>query len=153
MEISNQKRSKRIKQAFNLTGILVVLIGLTFLWLKMDVLIYVTVGVFIAFLGIFQFLNLCYVYFSSDNGKILIRYYPIISIFKTQYDSVEFQHQALLDFQIEKSMGFSDLLIEIKTKRGIAQYPAISLTGLRKVEVDRIISELTEIRRNNRKRM
>lgn len=150
MEISNQKRSKRIKQAFNISGIAIVLIGLTFLWLKQDVAVLITAGVFAVYVGVAQFANLCYVYFSTQNGRILIRYYPIISIMKKEYESIEFTHQNLLNFHIEKAMGFADLTIAIKTKRGIAEYPSISLAAMSKAETEQISAALNEIMRNNR---
>ncbi|HAQ19940.1 MAG TPA: hypothetical protein DCR40_12015 [Prolixibacteraceae bacterium] len=151
MEISNQKRSKKIKRAFNFSGIAVVLIGLIFLWLKMDVAVLITAGVFAAYVGISMYANLCYVYFSTNNGKVLIRYYQVISIMKKEYESIEFAHQALVNFRIERTMGFSDLHIAIKTKRGIAEYPSVSLAALSKDEIEKINSALSEIRNNNRK--
>jgi hypothetical protein len=150
MEISNQKRSKRIKQTFNISGIAIVLIGLVFLWLKQDIAVLITAGIFAVYVGITQFANLCYVYFSTQNGRILIRYYPIISIMKKEYESIEFTHQNLLNFQIEKAMGFADLTIAIKTKRGIAEYPSISLAAMSKAEIAQISAALNEIMRNNR---
>ncbi|MDP2336886.1 MAG: hypothetical protein Q8N05_10645 [Bacteroidota bacterium] len=150
MEISNQKRSKRIKQAFNITGVFIVLVGLAFLWLKNDTPVLITAGVFAVYVGISQFANLCYVYFSTENGKVLIRYYPIISLLKKEYESIEFAHQALVNFQIEKAMGFADLQIAIRTKRGIAEYPSISLAALSKSEIEQISFALSEIVRNNR---
>ena len=145
MEISNQKRSKQIKRSFNITGIVIVLIGLIFLWLKKDTLLIITVCVFVVYVGISQFANLCYVYFSTDNEKILIKYYPIVSILKKEYESIEFSQKSLVGFQIEKAMGFADLQIAIKTKRGIAEYPSISLAALGKAEIEQIKSALTEI--------
>jgi hypothetical protein len=151
MEISNQKRTNKIKRAFNIVGIVIVLVGLAFLWMKKDILFMITVGVFAVYVGISQFANLCYVYFSSENGKVLIRYFPVISILKKEYESIEFPQQALVNFEIEKSMGFADLDIVIKTKRGIAEYPTISLAAMSKAEIEQISSMLTEIIKNNRK--
>lgn len=145
MEISNQKRSRKIKRSFNITGIVIVLVGLLFLWMKNDILVMVTVGVFVVYVGISQFANLCYVYFSTANEKVLIKYYPIISILKKEYESIEFSQKALVGFKIEKVMGFDDLSIAIRTKRGIAEYPSISLTALSKDEIEQIRSELAGI--------
>jgi hypothetical protein len=151
MEFSNQKRSKRIKQIFNLIGIAIVAIGLLFLWLKMDIALMVTIGIFMVYVGISVYANLCYISFNTDNGKVLIKYYPIISFLKKEFDSIEFAHQALINFQIEKAMGFSDLTIAIRTKRGIAEYPTISLAALSKAEIEQIRQALVEIIRNNRR--
>ncbi|MFY9153850.1 MAG: hypothetical protein WAO52_17655 [Prolixibacteraceae bacterium] len=149
MEFSNQKRSKKIKQTFNLIGIIIVLIGLAFLWMKKDTLVLITAGVFAVYVGISQFANLCYFYINTNNGKVLIRYYPIITLMKKEFDSIEFNHQLLVNFRIEKSMGFSDLDIAIRAKRGIAEYPTISLAALKKEEIEQIRQALLEIMKNN----
>jgi hypothetical protein len=148
MEVSNQNRSKQIKRTFNLTGIVIVLVGLIFLGLKQDTAVLITAGAFAVYVGIAQFANLCYVFFSSENGKVLIRYYPVISILKKEYESIEFAHSALVNFNIEKAMGFADLTIAIRTKRGIAEYPAISLAAMSKTEIEQISLALSEVMRN-----
>lgn len=151
MEFSNQKRSKRIKRAFNIFGLLIVVAGLIFFWLKMDIALMITIGIFIVYVGISVYANLCFVSFSTNNGKVVIKYYPIISILKKEYEAIEFLHQSLVDFQIEQALGFADLTIAIKTKRGIAEYPTISLAALSKAEIGQIRLALEEIIRNNRK--
>ena len=150
MEFSNQKRSKKIKGTFNLIGIFIVLVGLALLWFKMDTAVLITAGVFAIYVGISQFANLCYIYVNTNNGKVLIRYYPIISLMKKEFESIEFQHQSLVNFRIEKSMGFADMDIAIRTKRGIAEYPSISLAALTKDEIEQIRSALLDIMKNNR---
>jgi hypothetical protein len=151
MEFSNQKRSKSIRRAFNLIGITIVIVGLIFLWLKMDIALMITIGVFTVYVGISVYANLCFISFSTNNGKVLIKYYPIISILKKEFESIEFSHQSLVNFQIEQALGFADLTIAIKTKRGIAEYPTISLAALSKAEIGQIKLALEEIIRNNRK--
>lgn len=145
MEISNQQRTRLIKRTFNIIGIVIVLIGLIFLWMKQDTAVMITVGVFIVFVGISQYANLCYVYFSTANDKVLIKYYPIISIMKKEYEAIEFSHNALVGFDLERAMGFSDLKIAIRTKRGIAEYPAISLSAFNKAEIEQIRFALNDI--------
>lgn len=151
MEVSNQARSKKIKRGFNLLGIAIVVIGLIFLWLKMDAAVLITAGVFAAYVGISMYANLCYVYFSTNSGKVVVRYFPVISLLKKEYESIEFAHQALVNFKIEKALGFSDLFLVIKTKRGIAEYPSISLAAMSKDEIEKIEMALSEIRKFNQK--
>jgi hypothetical protein len=151
MEFSNQKRTKKIKRTFNLIGILIVVVGLAFLWLKKDIPFMIMIGIFAAFIGFAQYANLCYISFSTNNGKVLIRYFQVISLLKKNYESIEFPQSALAHFKIEKSMGFADLDIVIKTKRGMAEYPTISLSALNQSEIEQISQSLTEIIKNNRK--
>lgn len=150
MEFSNQKRIRKIKRTFNLSGIAIAAVGLIFLWLKNDTAVLITAAVFAVYVGVAQFANLCYIFFSTENGKVLIRYYPVISILKKEYDAVEFPQQALLNFQVERGLGFSDLTIAIRTKRGIAEYPSISLAALSKGEIEQIRQALIEIMKKNK---
>jgi len=150
MEFSNQKRAKAIKRSFNLGGIVIVVVGLVLLWLKQDTGVLVTAGVFALYVGVAQFANLCYISFSTENGRVLIKYYPVISFLKKNFDEVGFPHQSLLNFQIERGLGFSDLTIAIRTKRGVAEYPSISLAGLSKAEIEQIRAALLEIMKKNK---
>jgi hypothetical protein len=150
MEVSNQKRSKRIKRSFNIMGVVIVIVGLILLWLKKDTAVLITAGVFILYVGMAQFADLCFINYNTDNGRIRIKYFPVISIMKKEYDSIEFTHEALYHFNIENSMGFSDLSIAIKTKRGVAEYPSISLAAMNKSEIEQIRSSLSEILQKNR---
>lgn len=150
MEFSNQKRSKTIKQVFNITGIIIVLIGLVFLYFKLDTHVLITAGIFAMYVGISMYANLCYVSFSTENNKVSIKYFPIITLMKKEYESIEFPQNILVGFQIEKAMGFADLEIAIKTKKGIAEYPTISLAALSKQEIEKIRTSLEEIMKNNK---
>jgi hypothetical protein len=149
MEISNQKRSKYIKRFFILTGLITVAASQLLLWYKNELAVIIMAIFFALYVVIFLFANFCNVFLSTDNGKVLIKYYPVISFIKRNYRTIEFSHQSLLNFQIEKGLGFSDLTIAVKTKRGIAEYPSISLAALSKAEIEQIRSELSEIMKNN----
>jgi len=149
MEISNQKRSKYIKRFFILTGLITVVVSQLLLWYKNELAVIIMAIFFALYVVIFLFANFCYVFFSTDDSKVLIKYYPVISFIKRNYKTIEFSRQSLLNFQIEKGLGFSDLTIAVKTKRGIAEYPSISLAALSKAEIEQIRSELAEIMKNN----
>lgn len=149
MEISNQKRARLFKRSFNLIGIAIVVVGLVFLWLKIDLAVLLTAAVFAVFVSFSQFAGINSFYFSTANGKVLIRYFPVLALIKKENNSIEFPQQFLINFQIERALGFSDLTLIIKTKRGVAEYPSISLAGLTKDEIDRIGSALAEIRLAN----
>jgi hypothetical protein len=150
MEISNQKRSKYIKRFFILTGLITIAISQLLLWYKNELAVIITAIFFALYVVVFLFANFCHVFLSTEDGKVLIKYYPVISFIKRNYKTIEFTHQSLLNFQIEKGLGFSDLTIAIRTKRGIAEYPPISLAAMSKAEIEQIGSALSEIMRNNR---
>jgi hypothetical protein len=150
MEVSNQKRSKNIKRFFILTGLITVAASQLLLWYKNELAVIIVAIFFALYVVFFLFANFCYLVFSTDNGKVLIKYYPVISFIKRNYRTIEFSHQSLLNFQIEKGLGFSDLTIAVKTKHGIAEYPSISLAALNKTEIGQIRQALAEILKYNR---
>lgn len=150
MEFSNQKKAKIVKRSFNIIGIVIVAIGLILLWLKMDTAVLITAAIFALYVGAAQFANLCYIFFSTENNRVLIRYFPIISFLKKNYESIEFPQDNLLNFKVEKGLGFSDLTIAIRTKRGIAEYPSISLAALSKADIEKISAALLEIMKKNK---
>lgn len=151
MEISNQKRAKSIKRVFIIVGILSVAAGQLLLWYKYELAAIILAIVFAFFAIVFLSGSFCYVSFSTENGKITIRYYPVIAILGKKYNTVEFPHRALVSFQIEKGLGFSDLNIAIRSKRGVAEYPPISLAALSKTEIEQIRQALIEIMKMNMK--
>jgi len=148
MEISNQKRSKYIKRFFILTGLITVAASQLLLWYKNELAVIIMAIFFALYVVVFLFANFCYVSFSAAHDKVIIKYYPVISFLKRNYKTIEFTYQSLLNFQIEKGLGFSDLTIAVKTKRGIAEYPSISLAAMSKAEIEQIRQALSEIMRN-----
>jgi hypothetical protein len=150
MEISNKKRARNIKRFFILTGVLAVAAGQLLLWYKYEVATIILAIVFAFFVVVFLSGGFCYIFFSTENNKVTIRYYPVISIMGKNYNTVEFPQQSLLNFQIEKGLGFSDLTIAIRSQRGIAEYPPISLAALSKAEIEEIRLTLIEIMKKNK---
>lgn len=142
MEISNKIRTSKLKRIFNLTMLGLVLITLFFAW-KDNMLVFgICAGVTVLFFFAFQFANINYIYYCSDGDKLMVRYYPIISIFGKDYKSIEFD-KSLLYFAKVKRMGpFADLYIAIKTSKGIAEYPEVSLMGLTQEEITLIEHDL-----------
>lgn len=150
MEISNKKRARNIKRFFILTGILVVAAGQLLLWYKYELAV-IILAIVSAFFGvIFLSGGFCYIFFSTENNKVTIRYYPVIAIMGKNYNTVEFPQQSLLNFQIEKGLGFSDLTIAIRSKGRVAEYPPISLAALNKAEIEEIRLTLIEIMKKNK---
>lgn len=94
------------------------------------------VGVFALWFLYFQVADYHYIYFSNANNKILLRYYKAVRFGKGQYNSIEFPQYMLQNAYFENSMAgkMSDLTFVVKTKRGMAEYPSVSLTALSKEE-------------------
>ena len=126
MEFSNQIRVKRIKRSFNLVVLAFIVAAIYLLWKGKDVItIYVGIGL-VVFVVLILFFNFNYVSFRSASGKVLIRYYPVITLFGREYSSIEFQHNLFYRYDLKTSFPFRDLTLTVKTKRGVADYPTVS---------------------------
>lgn len=145
MEISNQKRSRKIKKRFNLGVVLLLLPILIFVWQEMDLAALINGGVLILFIVGSQIIGLNYVHYESNNEMIQVRYYPIISFFGKEYSSIEFRKTLLHRAEVKKAFIFSDLYLEVKTKRGIAEYPPVSLAAMSRNDIRAIMDDLAEI--------
>ena len=124
--------------------------GQLLLWYKYELAVIILAIVFAFYVILFLSGNFCYIFFSTESNKVTFRYYPVISILGKNYNTIEFPQQSLLNFQIEKGLGFSDLTIAIRSQRGIAEYPPISLAALNKNEIEQIRQALLEIMKNNK---
>jgi len=102
----------------------------------MDLTIYAlaSVGVFALWFLFFQVIDYQYIEFSDENNKILLRYYKLIRFGKTEFNAIEFPQRILYNVSFENSVfgKMTDLTFIIKTRRGIAEYPSVSLTALPK---------------------
>ncbi|MGQ8336420.1 hypothetical protein ACUNWD_07695 [Sunxiuqinia sp. A32] len=147
MELSNQKRSKKIKRTFNLLLVIILLVVLFFVWKEMDLEAIITGGVLVLVIVFSQLVSLNYFYYSSDGDDLIIRYYPLIAFFGKEYSSVEFNKKMLYHAEIKKTFLFSDLVVAIKTAKGIAEYPEISLSALSKKQIQAILSDLESMER------
>lgn len=145
MEISNQKRSRRIKRGFFLIAVLLLLPILFFVWKEMDLVALINGGVFLLFIIGFQFMGLNYVHYQSDDEVLQIRYYPIISFFGKEYSSIEFNKKRLFKAVVERSFLFHELHLEIKTREGIAEYPEVSLAALSNTDIEAIRDDLSKM--------
>lgn len=145
MEISNQNRIAKIKQYFNFIVLLLIILIALFAWKENQLWTIIFGGMLILVIVGSQFLQINYVFYSSEGDKILIRYYPIIAFFGKDYNSIEFDKKLLYYAKIERMIGFSDLSIAIKTSKGIAEYPDVSLMGLSKSEIQLIENDLNKL--------
>jgi len=145
MEFSNKPRTRIIKRNFNLVVFAFIIAALYFVWKGKDlVAIYLGLGL-VVFIVLILVINFNYIHFSTDNGKITVKYYQLITLFGREYNSIDFQQGLLYKYELKTSFLFSDLTLTVKTRRGIADYPPVSLTALKKKEIEMIREELGKI--------
>lgn len=88
-----------------------------------------------------------YFYFNNNSSKMIIRYYSLKPL-SSEQNSLEMNKQEFQKFEIKKSFGGlrKYLIIYQRTAKGIAKYPPISISILKKKDVDQLTRELSTIR-------
>ncbi len=104
-------------------------------------------GILIVWFLVFQAIDFQYIYFSNESGKFTLRYYPAVKFGRKDYQTIEFPSNMLHEYTIEKSMFgmVNDLTLLVKTKRGIAEYPSVSMAALSGPDQKKIEQTLREV--------
>ncbi len=136
MVITNKKQTIFLRRLFFLVSIVFALGILALFLLDYTLYAIAVVGVFALWFLFFQVADYQYIEFNDTENKILLRYYKAVRFGKTNYNSIEFPQQLLYKFHFDNSLfgKMTDLTLVIKTRRGIAEYPSVSLTALPKDE-------------------
>jgi len=121
-----------LKKLFFMVSILIAILILIFFMLDLVIYALASGGIFLLWLLYFQVADYQYIEFDNRNNKVLLRYYKIIRFGKTDFNAIEFPQNLLYNINFENSVfgKLTDLTIVIRTKRGIAEYPSVSLTAL-----------------------
>ncbi len=145
MEFSNKKRTKKLKRTFNLIVVLLLLTALFFVWKENNAGALIAGGVLALWVVGFLFANINFVHYNSNGPKLVVRYYSVISLFGKEYNSIEFDKHLLHDAKVKKVFLFHDLYLAIRTSKGVAEYPEVSLSGMSKDEIRAIQQDLNEM--------
>ncbi|MFV0590698.1 MAG: hypothetical protein ACK5M7_04890 [Draconibacterium sp.] len=132
MKITNRRRATRFKRIFFLVSIAIVLASLTLFLLDYTLFGLAGVGVFSVWYLFFHVADYQYIQFIDEHGRVVLRYYKAISFGSKAYHSIEFPQEILQNAHFENSFfgKLSDLTFLVRTKRGIAEYPSVSLSAL-----------------------
>ena len=132
MTISNKQKTVHLRRLFFLVSLVIALAALAFFLLDYFIYGLISVGVFALWFLYFQVADYQFLEFSDANGKVLLRYHKAVRFGKTSFNSIEFPQQMLYTAHFENSLfgKMSDLTLVVKTRRGIAEYPSVSLTAL-----------------------
>jgi uncharacterized membrane-anchored protein YitT (DUF2179 family) len=147
MEIKNKKKVVSLRRLFFLVSLVIALAALTLFLMDFTLYAIGVVGVFALWFLFFQVADYQYIEFSDANNKILLRYYKAVRFGKTEFNAIEFSQNLLHNAIFENSLfgKMSDLTLIILTRRGIAEYPSVSLTALSLDERKQMQSALHKI--------
>lgn len=132
MNISNKQSVTKIKRIFFILSAIIAISALVLFLLDKIMWALIAVGIFSLWYLFFHVADYQLIEFSDDNDKIILRYYKAISFGGRNYSSIEFPKNILRKAHFDNSVfgKLSDLTFIIKTKRGIAEYPSVSLSAV-----------------------
>ena len=147
MVIDNKQRVKSLKRLFYAGCLLLVLVALVFILLENFLVLIICCGVLCFWYLFFKVADFQYIEYSDEDGKVLLRYYPIITFGSKEYSSIEFPQNTIYEAAFEKSVFglVSDLNLSVKTKRGIANYPSVSFAAVPRKEKMQIENSLQHL--------
>ena len=147
MKINNRKRVAKVKRVFFMVSVLIAIAALVFLLFDLILAAIICAGVFSLWYLYFHVADYQYVEFSDENERILLRYYKAISLGKPNYNEIAFPKEMLRKAVFEDSMfgELSDITLVVKTKKGIAEYPSVSLSAVNKNERQKMSLSLNHL--------
>lgn len=88
-----------------------------------------------------------YIYFSDAGDRIVLRYFPM-GAFTYKKNAIEIGKKEFVGYEIQKPLfGLREkLILKAKTGKGLAKYPAVSITALTKKEKESLFQVLDRIK-------
>ncbi len=132
MYLNNKKRATKYKRVFFLTSIFIVLVALALFLFDYTYYALVSVGVFSLWYLYFHVADYQFIQFSTENSRVVLRFFKAIGFGKADYHSIEFPHKLLRKANFDDSVfgKLSDISLIVQTKRGIAEYEPVSLSAV-----------------------
>jgi hypothetical protein len=153
MRIDNKKRALRLRKIFFI-GSFIIVGGATVLFFLIDIILasIISAGLFSLWFIFFRVADYQVIEFKNENNRILLRYYKAITFTRPKYNEIEFPVDVLGKAVFEDSMfgKLSDVTLLIKTKKGVAEYPSVSLSALSYEDRQKLASSLnTRFQKSN----
>lgn len=147
MRINNKKRAVKLKQIFFLVSVVLAIAALLFFLFDFLALALISIGVFSLWYIYFLVADYQVIDFSDENNKIRLRYYKAVSFGSPKFNEIEFLHPMLKNAFFDNSIfgKMSDLTLLVKTKRGIAEYPSVSLSAVKKLDRQNIAKSIHQL--------
>ncbi|MFZ5431391.1 MAG: hypothetical protein ACOZDD_14275 [Bacteroidota bacterium] len=147
MILDNSERIKHIKRLFYMISVLLVASFAALMFMDQVGRALLAAGILVVWFLVFQAIDFQYIYFSTDDDKIILRFYPAVKFGRKEYQTIEFPSNLLHDYTIEKSVFgmVEDLVLLVRTKRGVAEYPSVSMAALSQSDRQKIKRSLQEL--------
>ena len=147
MRISNKHTATRYKRIFYLVSIVITAATLVLFLFDLTIFGLAGVGVFSLWYLYFHVSDYQFIEYSDEDGKILLRYFKVVSFGAKAYHSIEFPHEIIQNAHFENSVfgKLTDITFLVRTKRGISEYPSVSLSAVPLTDRERIRESLHKV--------
>lgn len=147
MRINNKNRAVKFKRTFFLVSVVIAIGALLFFLFDMTGTALICIGVFSLWYLYFHVADYQFVEFKNENGRVMLRYYKAVSFGRPRFNEIEFPQNMLRKVFFENSVfgKMSDLTLVVKTKRGAAEYPSVSLSAVHFEDRLKIAQSLNEL--------
>lgn len=147
MRINNKNTVVKIKRIFFLVSVVIAIAALLFFLFDLVALALISVGVFSLWYLFFHVADYQFIEFRNENNKIVLRYYKAVSLGSPRFNEIEFPQQVLKNVFFDNSIfgKMSDVTLVVKTKRGVAEYPSVSLSAVTKEDRQKMAASLIEL--------
>lgn len=152
MRINNKKRAVVLKRIFFLVSVFIAIAALLFFFFDLIALALISIGVFSLWYLYFHVADYQFIEFSNEKERILLRYYKAVSFGRPKFNEIEFSQQILKNAHFDNSVfgEKSDVTLVVRTKKGIAEYPSVSLSAMSKTDRQKMASSVNEILMHNK---
>lgn len=152
MKINNRKRAVVLKRIFFLVSVAIAIAALLFFLFDLTALALISIGVFSVWYLYFHVADYQFIEFNNEKERIQLRYFKAISFGRPKFNEIEFSQQILKNAHFDNSVfgKMSDVTLVVRTKRGIAEYPSVSLSAVSKTDRQKMASSINEILTNQR---
>lgn len=132
MRINNKKKTVKIKRIFFLVSVIFAIAALLLFLFDFIALALICIGAFSLWYLYFHVADYQFIEYSDENNRIVLRYYKAVSLGSPRFNEIEFPHQVLKKVFFDNSIfgKMSDVTLVVKTKRGVAEYPSVSLSAV-----------------------
>jgi len=107
-------------------------------------------GAYVIYAFYESFRNYNYIYFSDESDRIVLRYFST-ALFTKSKNSIEIPKKDFAGYKLNSVfMRYRENIIMFrKTSKGVAKYPAVSITALNNEERDAMLSSLNTLWKKN----
>jgi len=97
-----------------------------------------------------SFRNYNYIYFNDESDKLVLRYFSP-SLFTSKKNSIEIPKKEFAGYELQSFfMRYREkLILKRRTGKGIANYPAVSVTALSEAERYALLFALSQLKKMN----